>query len=90
MSEAAGSDRLSACRRRGDFNGDGKDDLVTFTRGTAADAWVLLSTGSGFVSPAVKWQDYFAAGSEFPGVGDFNGDGRDDVVTFTDGSAQDV
>ncbi|WP_250291472.1 FG-GAP repeat domain-containing protein [Frankia sp. CiP1_Cm_nod1] len=74
----------------GDFNGDGKDDLVTFTRGTAADVWVSLSTGSGFVSPAVKWQDYFAAGSAFPGVGDFNGDGRDDVVSFTGGSAQDV
>ena len=74
----------------GDFNGDGRDDIVTFTRGPAADVFVALSTGSSFAGTGVKWHDYFAAGSETPLVGDFNGDGRDDIATFTKGPAADV
>jgi hypothetical protein len=73
----------------GDFNGDGKDDIVTFTRGTAADVIVSLSNGSGFVG-AAKWHDFFAAGTELPVVADFNGDGKDDIATFTRGSRADV
>src|SRR3954447_4990969 len=74
----------------GDFNGDGRDDIATFTRGPAADVYVALSTGSWFVGTGVKWHDYFAVGSETPLVGDFNGDGRDDIATFTRGAAADV
>jgi hypothetical protein len=74
----------------GDFNGDGRDDIVTFTRGPAADVYVALSTGSGFSGTGVKWHDYFAVGAETPLVGDFNGDNKDDIVTFTKGSAADV
>jgi hypothetical protein len=74
----------------GDFNGDGRDDIVTFTRGPAADVYVALSTGSGFSGTGVKWHDYFAAGAETPLVGDFNGDGKDDIATFTKGAAADV
>ncbi|MFB9358359.1 FG-GAP repeat domain-containing protein, partial [Actinoplanes nipponensis] len=74
----------------GDFNGDGKDDIATFTRGATADVYVALSTGSSFSGTGVKWHDYFAVGSELPSVGDFNGDGRDDIVTFTRGPAADV
>lgn len=73
----------------GDFDGDGRDDLVTFTRGNAADVYVALSTGTGF-GPGVKWHDFFALGNEIPMVGDFNGDGRDDIVTFTRGNTADV
>ncbi|MFG1609483.1 FG-GAP repeat domain-containing protein [Actinoplanes sp. NPDC049265] len=74
----------------GDFNGDGRDDIVTFTRGAAADVYVALSTGSSFSGTGVKWHDYFAVGTETPLVGDFNGDGRDDIATFTRGAAADV
>ncbi|MFI5491773.1 FG-GAP repeat domain-containing protein [Actinoplanes sp. NPDC051859] len=74
----------------GDFNGDGRDDIATFTRGAAADVYVALSNGSSFVGTGVKWHNYFAAGSELPAVGDFNGDGRDDIATFTRGAAADV
>ncbi|PRY20542.1 FG-GAP repeat domain-containing protein [Pseudosporangium ferrugineum] len=74
----------------GDFNGDGRDDIATFTRGAAADVYVALSTGSRFVGTGVKWHNYFAAGTETPAVGDFNGDGRDDIATFTRGSSADV
>jgi hypothetical protein len=56
----------------GDFNGDGRDDVVTFTRDNTADAYVALSIGSSF-GPGVKWHDFFAANDEvIPG---------DDVVT---------
>jgi hypothetical protein len=53
----------------GDFNGDGKDDIVTFTRGPAADVYVALSTGHSFVGTGVKWHDFFAVGSEIPRSG---------------------
>ncbi len=76
--------------RAGDFNGDGWDDIVTFDRGAEADVYVALSNGSSFVGSGVKWHTYFAADNEVPLVGDFNGDGRDDIVTFTRGSRADV
>ncbi len=73
----------------GDVNGDGRADIVTFTRGAAADVYVALSDGSSF-GPGVKWHDFFAVGTEMPFVGDVNGDGRSDIITFTRGDAADV
>lgn len=73
----------------GDVNGDGRDDIVTFTRGTLGDVWVGLSTGTSF-GQGVKWHDWFAPGGEFPALGDVNGDGRDDLITFTRGDTGDV
>ncbi|WP_144121077.1 S8 family serine peptidase [Catellatospora sichuanensis] len=74
----------------GDVNGDGRDDLITFTRGTSADVYVALSTGSAFGPAQQLWHTWFAAGNETPAVGDFNGDGRADIATFTRGSTADV
>ncbi|WP_410568885.1 FG-GAP-like repeat-containing protein [Amycolatopsis sp. cmx-4-61] len=74
----------------GDFNGDGKDDIATFTRGSSADVYVALSDGTKFTGNAVKWHEYFAANDETPVVGDFNGDGKDDIATFTRGTTGDV
>jgi hypothetical protein len=74
----------------GDFNGDGLDDIVTFTRGgDRADVLVALSNGSSF-GAAQLWHDWFAPGAEIPTVGDFNGDGKDDIITFTRGESGDV
>jgi hypothetical protein len=73
-----------------DFNGDGRDDVVTFSQGGLADVYVALSTGSGFSGTSVKWHEFFAPAGETPLTGDFNGDGRDDIVTFTHGSLNDV
>jgi len=71
----------------GDFNGDGRDDVATFTRGTTADVYVAISTGTRFAGDGVKWHDHFAVGAEVPRIGDFNGDNRSDIVTFLRGGA---
>ncbi len=71
----------------GDFNDDGRDDLMTLTPFT--DAWVALSNGAGFGAPS-RWNflgfkyaprlnngwDIFA--------GDMDGDGVDDLVQLTE------
>ncbi|GAA1608354.1 hypothetical protein GCM10009804_75190 [Kribbella hippodromi] len=74
----------------GDFNGDGRDDIITFTRGTKHEVWVALSNGVNGFLPATRWHTFFALDGEVPMVGDFNGDGRDDIVTFTLGTTHDV
>jgi len=71
----------------GDFNGDGKDDLVNvYGKSGTARAWVHLSTGSGF-----QYKSSFTTLAGFSSsqrwlVGDFNGDGKDDLVNVYDNS----
>jgi hypothetical protein len=79
-----------AISRSGDFNGDGRDDLVTFTRGSTCDVYVATSHLWGPFGPGAKWHDTFSCGEEVPLVGDFTGDGRSDIVTFTRGWSCDV
>ncbi|WP_374196140.1 FG-GAP-like repeat-containing protein [Streptomyces sp. TS71-3] len=74
----------------GDFDGDGRDDIATFTRGSSADVYVSLSSGSAFRQDGWLWHGHFAVGDEIPAVGDVDGDGRDDIVTFTRGDTADV
>ena len=60
----------------GDFNGDGKVDLVTANT-TSNDVSVLLSNGDGTFQPAVS---YPAPNGGFLQVGDFNGDDKLDIL----------
>lgn len=65
-----------------DCNGDGKDDILTFVRGTEGTVWVALSNGAGF-DESRPWATGFARGNVLPDVGQFNRDGRADLVAFT-------
>ncbi|GAA3166052.1 hypothetical protein GCM10010451_12670 [Streptomyces virens] len=75
--------------RVGDVNGDKKDDIIAFTQGAESDVYVALSDGSGF-GPGARWNEFFSPSGEFPYVGDYDGDGKDDIVTFTHNAEADV
>ncbi len=63
----------------GDFNGDGRDDvLLRHDNGTVTD-WLGQANG-GFVSNHAKANYALPAGWDVVSSGDFNGDGRDDVL----------
>lgn len=73
---AAGADDIVDV---GDFNGDGRDDIVAKDRN--GTWYTALSNGSYFIPSGNLWLTQWAAGNTFKiDVGDFNGDGRDDVV----------
>lgn len=63
----------------GDFNGDGKSDVIQFAQNTNKDAYVWFSDGENFVSQSNSWGSGFGVLWQDK-VGDFNGDGKSDVV----------
>jgi hypothetical protein len=68
-----------------DVNGDGRDDVIAFVRTDHflddSDVYVALSDGESFGAPT-RWQDYFCTLNEVCEVGDVNGDGLADLITF--------
>ena len=68
----------------GDFDGNGKLDILWYGRGSKPEAIWYGRRGRGFVIADIR-----AAGSSRPLVGDFNGDGRSDVFWYTPGDGKD-
>ena len=73
----------------GDFNRDGKADLINANTGTnAGTISVLLGNGDGTFRPAVNYNDGGSGGISSPpsnvaAAGDFNNDGNPDVAVAT-------
>lgn len=68
-----------AATQVGDFDGDGKTDIVQF--GTDSVSRVWFSNGAGFNGPNL-WGQQHSADMAANQLGDFNGDGKTDVITF--------
>jgi RHS repeat-associated protein len=68
----------SGWTRFGDFNGDGKMDML---QQNGTNNWVFLSTGSGFASP-VNWvvNSYRGSNPEWTRFADLDGDGKTDML----------
>jgi hypothetical protein len=65
----------------GDFDGDGREDIVTFTSPTAVD--MKLSTGSAFVSSHVAIPSPGLGTAHW--IGSFDGDPRAEIMTAVNG-----
>jgi hypothetical protein len=70
----------------GDFNGDGRQDLATANLASIANnpdnVAVLLGDGAGSFSAATNFT--VGTGPESIAIGDFNGDGKQDLATAND------
>ncbi len=61
----------------GDFNGDGRSDVLLYGAGSTADELWYGSSAGYVAGPSVTVNGYYT-----PVVGDFNGDGKDDVLWY--------
>lgn len=69
---------------RGDFNGDGRDDQLCHDNN--GNTWVALSSGQGSFTHGGRWMKDGEPWCPMPlaAIGDFNGDGRDDLACHDD------
>jgi hypothetical protein len=72
------SGSFASAVQTGDFNGDGKQDVVILTGFQTSSVTTFLGNGDGTFQPGVS---YPVSGSpSFIGVGDFNGDRKQDLA----------
>jgi hypothetical protein len=67
----------------GDFDGDGCDDAISFERRYGGVRVIRSIPGGNDFTMFYLWYDRFCVGNEIPMIGDFNGDGRDDIISFS-------
>jgi hypothetical protein len=67
----------------GDFNGDGKLDVIVVTDGYTITGSILLGNGDGTLQPPVPLNQNIGNGYSTAGSGDFNGDGKLDLLLLT-------
>ena len=67
----------------GDFNGDGRDDLLLRNDSGWVTDW-LGTTSGGFTNNGAASSVFFSADWKIAGIGDFNGDGREDILMRND------
>jgi hypothetical protein len=74
----------------GHFDAIDLPGILRFTKGSTGDVWVRNKSGSLFASPGTTTPRHhtFGFGSEITEVGDYNGDGYSDILTFVPGSGQ--
>jgi len=70
----------------GDFNGDGRDDILWRSDAGGLSNWLGQANG-GFVSNDANALTTVSTSWSFAGTGDFNGDGRDDVLWRSEAGA---
>ena len=68
-----------------DLNGDRTSDLIFFKRATLEWAQGITRSAGVFAFTQGRWPDPVDAGVQLV-VGDFNGDGRDDLLTYSPGT----
>lgn len=69
----------------GDFNGDGYSDIAALYDydGTKTGIWLFTSNGGGFAQPKPVFRsDYWSAKQTKLASGDFDGDGKDELLAF--------
>ena len=69
--------------KTGDFNGDGKSDLIHFVNNNYVNVWISQGNGKFKVEKFRPWDGYAIGSNGYNyKTGDFNGDGKTDLIHF--------